>query len=478
MTSQKKDRFGYAYDSAGAPVELGRGASGVTYQGWIRFADGSEEETKAALKHFSHLVAPDTKTERSHEGRREFLQFGGLRHRNVVEYLRFFYDNHRPIIATRFIDGKNLHVLASQASDLRDNQSREWIRRVLRWGHEISDALTYLSGCPVPVVHRDIKPSNIVIRAEDDKAVLIDFGIGKLNIERRTHASTLGHGTFLGTPQFAAPEQFMISPESCATWVPVHVSGKTDVYSLAVTLAFALVPACVPNDEGRPAHEVMARLPRFEMLPNIPALKKLLKEMTAPSPEARPSAHDVRDQLGKIMWKEFGDPPPAGDSEAIPPPPHAAELPEFVSLGHGIEIARNPLSQHTALYYSERHYDSLEPEAASRVARRSYGETLALIENINREYVKCGDSYRLPTVDEWRLGSGRPQEGLLAANEVQCIFDSESEEMEWLEKSVGCSFPECRRVAYLYHGEPQDTERHQSWPKGVIRLIRESNISS
>jgi serine/threonine protein kinase len=410
------------------------------------------------------------KTERSHEARREFLQFGGLRHRNVVEYLRFFYDNHRPIIATRFIDGKNLHVLAADAQASGENTSPEWLRRVLRWGYELSDALCYLDRCPVPVVHRDIKPSNVMIQEEDDMSILIDFGIGKLNVESRPRSmSTLGQGSFLGTLEFAAPEQFVVDSKA---------TGKADVYSLALTIASALNPASVPEgDESRPQAYRSATQPRFELLPQIPALQDLLKSMTAQNSHDRPGAHVVRETFGRIM-RQFGDAPPAGDTGAMPPPPPANYLTEFVSIGHGIEMARTLLSRHTALYYSDRHHDSLELDASSRIARRSFVGALELIEIINREMTNCGHVYRMPTLDEWRQAAGIPQAGLLSASEVECIFDNDSSDMEWLDKGLPCLYPECRRVAYLLNGEPQDTERHQSWPKGAIRLVRESNISS
>ena len=477
-----KERFGYDLDSRGARVELGSGSSGITYRGWIKTSndpgsetsDGEERTMRVALKHFS-FIATDTRSERSHEGRREFLDFGRLRHRNIVEHLRFFYDNHRPIIATRFIDGKNLHQMTSEVVDRQENGSQEWIRRVLGWTHDLCGALQYLDACQI--VHRDIKPSNIVVQRADDRPILIDFGVGKNNVKRRSPVqSTLGNGVFVGTLQFAAPEQF-VGESSPLTNDTGAVTGRADVYALAVTLAYALVPSCVPDLEFRGLSEHTSRLPRFEMLPEIPGLERLLRDMTSIDPGQRPSAREASDRLRKIREKEFNDKPSADDTGAIPPPPPANNLPEFVPIGHEVDMARALLSQHTALYYSERHHDSLELDASSRTARRSYEGALDLIETINRESSDLGYRYRLPTLDEWRLGAGISEAGMLAANEAQCMFEQPSDEMEWLDKKSSCVFPECRRVAYLCHGEPQDTERHQSWPKGAIRLVREPNIS-
>jgi serine/threonine protein kinase len=70
------------------------------------------------------------------------------------------------------------------------------------------------------VIHRDIKPSNIIRRREDNKLVLIDFGVAKL----LSNTVLLHTGTITGSPEYMAPEQ---------------VKGKafpaSDFYSLGVT---------------------------------------------------------------------------------------------------------------------------------------------------------------------------------------------------------------------------------------------------
>ena len=79
------------------------------------------------------------------------------------------------------------------------------------------------------LVHRDIKPSNIMVRLKEEGGVtakIIDLGLAKTLDESASQAGISSPGVFVGTPEFASPEQF--------AGVPVDI--RSDLYSLGVTL--------------------------------------------------------------------------------------------------------------------------------------------------------------------------------------------------------------------------------------------------
>lgn len=94
------------------------------------------------------------------------------------------------------------------------------------------------------IIHRDIKPSNLILRKQDSKPVLIDFGAVKEIVS--TVATREGYAepsTRIGTPGFMAPEQEVCRP----------VSPSSDLYSLGVTVIYLLTgksPEHLPADQS------------------------------------------------------------------------------------------------------------------------------------------------------------------------------------------------------------------------------------
>lgn len=71
------------------------------------------------------------------------------------------------------------------------------------------------------IIHRDVKPANILFY-KDGTPLLTDFGIAK---KLATHIDELTRtGTFLGSPNYMAPEQAEAGP----------IDGRADLYSLGV----------------------------------------------------------------------------------------------------------------------------------------------------------------------------------------------------------------------------------------------------
>lgn len=116
-------------------------------------------------------------------------------------------------VLEEYIEGKRLiDILSSKPLDKKS---------ACKYALDICDALIFLHS--IGIIHRDIKPSNIIIK-EDGTAVLIDLSIARFINEQENDTQALG------TPGFAAPEQFGISQSSNAT----------DIYSLGVLLNIML----------------------------------------------------------------------------------------------------------------------------------------------------------------------------------------------------------------------------------------------
>jgi len=86
---------------------------------------------------------------------------------------------------------------------------------------QILDALNYLHGCsPEPIIYRDLKPSNLMLLA-DDTIKMIDFGTARL-FKQENSDDTI----YLGTPGYAAPEQYGAA----------QTDIRTDIFNFGMTL--------------------------------------------------------------------------------------------------------------------------------------------------------------------------------------------------------------------------------------------------
>ena len=187
--------------------ELGKGGMGVTY-----LARHAEIDRLCAVK----VMRPDRQSPAMADRfRREARALGKIRHPNVVSVhdFRVLADGQR-LLVMEYVEGNTL-------SDLMRAGSLP-IAFALRY---LADALTGLQAAhDVGIVHRDVKPGNIMI-GHDGTVKVIDFGLAKGRSLRADDGST-AEGTFLGTLQYASPEQAGTEP----------LTAASDIYSIGVVL--------------------------------------------------------------------------------------------------------------------------------------------------------------------------------------------------------------------------------------------------
>src|SRR5262244_1209911 len=197
----------------GKPVELGRGAMGVNYK-----AFDVDLRCPVTLKVISEKYLGDE------SARLRFLRearaAARLRHSNVASVLHLGRIGNGYFYAMEFVEGETLENLIKRSGRLE-------VKLALEIATQVAAGLAVVH--EQNLVHRDIKPTNIMVRLKDERSVtakIIDLGLAKTLDESASEVGISSPGAFVGTPEFASPEQF----------AGVGVDIRSDLYSLGVTL--------------------------------------------------------------------------------------------------------------------------------------------------------------------------------------------------------------------------------------------------
>src|SRR5207249_4221582 len=269
----------------GSFCELGRGAFGVTY-----LAVDNVLRRKVALKVIDVPAAARGSNTMRERFLREARAAAALRHPNVAAIYQFGAspNGSRCFYAMELIQGETLETRVRRDGPLNPKLALEiaiQIARALR------------AAAAQGLIHRDLKPANIMLtRGDADTAELdvkvIDFGLAKA-IADAGGEMDLTHGEFVGTPNFASPEQFGSGP----------IDARSDIYSLGATLWFALT-GLAPHP-GSTIKEIRNRQTRGDLpveqlaARKVPApVIKLLRRLLAVDPAQRPaSARELMEKL-------------------------------------------------------------------------------------------------------------------------------------------------------------------------------------
>ncbi|TDR39152.1 serine/threonine-protein kinase [Tahibacter aquaticus] len=167
---------------------LGAGGMGVVYK-----AHDLELDDVVALKMLKPGALLDA--EQLDRLKSEIKLARRITHPNVLRTFDFGEVNGLPYISMEYVRGMTLRYLLREAKRVPYSAG-------LRIARQLAAGLA--AAHEVGVLHRDIKPENLILEANGN-AKLMDFGIA-----RPARRATPGHtqpGTFLGTPNYCAPEQ-------------------------------------------------------------------------------------------------------------------------------------------------------------------------------------------------------------------------------------------------------------------------------
>jgi serine/threonine protein kinase/tetratricopeptide (TPR) repeat protein len=198
----------------GTPLELGRGAMGVTYKA----LDVNLRYT-VALKVINARFIGDESARRRFV--REARAAASVRHSNVASVFHLGKSGDSYFYAMEFVDGESLDKVIRRSGRL-DPSTALKVTALVAAGLEAIDQQN--------LVHRDIKPSNIMVIMRSDtiaNAKIIDLGLAKGTVADDGSISEISiQGAFAGTPTYASPEQF----------AGAGADIRSDLYSLGITL--------------------------------------------------------------------------------------------------------------------------------------------------------------------------------------------------------------------------------------------------
>jgi serine/threonine protein kinase len=197
----------------GKPVELGRGAMGITYR-----AFDVDLRCPVTLK----VISEKYLGEESARLRflREARAAASVRHPNVASVFHLGRSAEGYFYAMEFVEGETLQNLIKRSGRLE-------VKLALDIATQVAAGLAAVH--KKKLVHRDIKPSNIMVSFGEEGAVtakIIDLGLAKAVDEADAQTTISASGAFAGTPEFASPEQI----------VGGEVDIRSDLYSLGVSL--------------------------------------------------------------------------------------------------------------------------------------------------------------------------------------------------------------------------------------------------
>jgi len=189
---------------------IGQGGFGRTF---LAVDEDKPSKPRCVIKQFYPQAQGTNTVQKAVElFNQEAVQLDELgKHPQIPELLAYFTQEDRQYLVQEFIDGQNLaQELAHKGAF---SEAQIW--------QLLNDLLPVLQFCHArQVIHRDIKPENIILRSDDGKLVLVDFGASK----SATGTALNRTGTSIGSPEYVAPEQMR-----------GRAVFASDIYSLGAT---------------------------------------------------------------------------------------------------------------------------------------------------------------------------------------------------------------------------------------------------
>ena len=275
---------------AGYRVErlLGEGGMGAVY---LARPVGSDEAV--ALK----VVRADVADFERYEDRfaREMRLAASLEHPHLVPVREIGVADGTPFLAMRFIDGTDLERLLHRTRALHPRHAAALVVQVagaLSAAHELG------------LVHRDVKPGNVLLETgpgDVPHAYLTDFGLSK---HAESTSGLTATGRWVGTTDYAAPEQIQAQ----------EVDARTDVYALGCVL-YEMLTGEVPFPRPREVDKMLAHVSDPPPVPSAFAdvpqeFDPIILRALAKNPHERHASADELARASLAAAEAAGEAPP------------------------------------------------------------------------------------------------------------------------------------------------------------------------
>ena len=192
QAAQRFEHYELVTGEDGKPVELGRGAMGVTYK-----AFDVDLHCPVTLKVISERYLGDE------SARLRFLRearaAASVRHPNVASVLHLGRTGSSYFYAMEFVEGETLEKLIKRSGRLD-------VKLALEIATQVAAGLAAVH--KQKLVHRDIKPSNIMVSLEEGGAAtakIIDLGLAKAVNEPGSQTAISMPGSFVRDAGFCQP---------------------------------------------------------------------------------------------------------------------------------------------------------------------------------------------------------------------------------------------------------------------------------
>lgn len=202
---------------------LGQGGFGRTYLG----EDQGRFNERCALKELTPAQGGEYALDKSKElFQREAQILYQIQHPQIPQFRATFEQDQRLFLVQDYVEGQTYRQLLDQRRAQGIAFSEMEVLQLLR---QLLPVLAHIHS--KGIVHRDIAPDNIILRRQDSKPVLIDFGVVKeLATRFQTMTTGIVQATTVGKPGYAPSEQMQTG----------KAYPSSDLYSLAVTAVVLL----------------------------------------------------------------------------------------------------------------------------------------------------------------------------------------------------------------------------------------------